>query len=92
MAEPKVYILTTFIKNKWHCRLFKEDNLLDEMACINKKDIGWICREMLRWYDKTWGDSNFAYVGRHKHHGKPTGKIWYKNKLDEEKENKSKRK
>ena len=51
------------------------------MACISKLDIGWICREMLRWYDKNGGISKFAVAARKRQRGTPTDKIWYYNQL-----------
>ncbi len=80
--EPEIKV--TRIKNRWHSRLFFNNKIIDEMACECSNDIGFICREMLRWFDKLGGESNFASQAR-KRQTSPIGKIWYKRKLDEEK-------
>lgn len=77
MLEIKV----TKIRNRWHARLLEGSKILDEMACMSKLDIGWICKEMLRWYDKNGGISKFAMEARKRHRGSPTAKIWYYNQL-----------
>ena len=74
-------IKVTKIRNRWHARLLDGSKILDEMACISKLDIGWICREMLRWYDKNGGVSKFALAARERQRGFPTDKIWYYNQL-----------
>ena len=74
-------IKVTKIRNRWHARLLDDSKILDEMACISKLDIGWICREMLRWYDKNGGISKFAVAARKRQRGYPTDKIWYYNQL-----------
>ncbi len=81
MNEPRIKV--TRIGKKWHARLIENDYVLDEMACQNKLDIGWICREMLTWYSKLGGVSDFAEAARerHLHDKKPCGKIWYKTNL-----------
>lgn len=77
-------IKVTKIKNRWHARLWLDKKLIDEMACEDRMDIGWICREMLRWYDKLGGSSIYAKLARKRHNLTPTpiGKVWYlKNKI-----------
>lgn len=73
----------TTIDGKHHCRLIhKERGIIDEMACQLKEDIGFCCREMLRWYDKCGGASKMADASRHR--GKnhiPKGKIWYRSQI-----------
>ncbi len=70
------------IKNKWHARLFGENNeILDEMACSLKEDIGWICREMLRWQDKCWNSTEWTRAARKRQVLPPVGKIWFKKQL-----------
>ena len=86
MLEPEIKV--TKINNRWHARLFHRHRIFNEMACADKRDIGFICHEMLRWFDKLGGVSKLAYSSRArwpKHTMRPFGKIWYKNKLDEEK-------
>lgn len=72
----------TFINDKYHCRLIKNDDVIDEMACKLKNDIGFCFHTMLRWYDKTGGTSKMACASRTRQKNiYSTGKIWYKNKL-----------
>jgi hypothetical protein len=78
-------VKVTKINKRWHSRLLKNSKVLDEMACELQEDIGWICREMLRWHQKLGGISKFADVGRHKQKCNHKGTVWYKIKLDEEK-------
>lgn len=72
-----VIIKVTRIKNRYHSRLIAEGVAVREMACVNKCDIGWISREILRWYDKLGGVSKFAAAARVRQRGKPIGKVWY---------------
>lgn len=39
-------VKVTRINNKWHCRLLENKKVIDEMACENTQDIGYICREV----------------------------------------------
>jgi len=82
--EPEVKV--TRIKDRWHARLMNEDKVFDEMACDDSRDIGWICREMLRWYAKLGGTSLFAMSARERQIGATLGKIWYKDQLQLEKD------
>lgn len=75
-----IVIKTTKIKNRWHARLIVDDKIFDEMACSLREDIGWICREMLRWLDKT-GGNEFTSAARKRHITPAKGNIWYKNQL-----------
>lgn len=79
MNEPTIKV--TKIKSRWHSRLYYKGKVLDEMACELKEDIGWICREMLRWFDKLGGNSEFAKAARHRQTNK-IGKVWYKTQLE----------
>lgn len=73
-----VVIKVTRIKNRYHSRLIAGGiAVVREMACVNKCDIGWISREILRWYDKLGGVSKFAAAARVRQRGKPIGKVWY---------------
>ena len=75
-------IKVTFIKNRWHARLLDGSEILDEMACSARQDIGWICREMLRWYHKSGGISKWTSEARKRQSvAFPTGKVWYFNQL-----------
>lgn len=59
-------IKVTRIGNRWHARMLIENEVRDEMACEYQCDIRLICREMLRWYNKTGGDSRYADRARHR--------------------------
>jgi len=75
-------IKVTRISDKWHARLFKGGTIRDEMACSDKQDIGWICREMLRWASKTGADSGFSEAARGRQTGKPKGEVFYIGRLN----------
>ena len=78
--EPTIKV--TKIKNRWHSRLMLNDKVIDEMACKDSRDIGWICREMLRWYSKTGGVSQYAEEARKRHYNTIAfGKVWYSKDL-----------
>jgi hypothetical protein len=75
-------IKVTKIGKRFHARLFLNENLIDEMACDLKIDIGYICREMLVWFDKIGRSSDYSSFSRKRQNSKPLGKIWYKNQLE----------
>jgi len=52
------------INKRYHARLFVNGELLSEWACQYKCDVGYICRQLLRWYDKTGGKSEYAKASR----------------------------
>ena len=78
------------IKRRWHARLFDEGVLRDEMACECREDIGWICREMMRWQDKAGGDVRTSSARRriNQNSGKK-GKVWYYGELERSKQKKA---
>lgn len=84
--EPMIKV--TKIKNRYHCRCYLGEEIVDEMACTQKEDIGVICNIMLRWLHKcSIHISDYTERARHSSvQREPIGKIWYKNELDEEKE------
>ena len=73
----------TKINNMFHVRLIdiRTSNVLDEMACELKQDIGYCCKEMLRWHDKLGGMSKMADKSRERFRNQPIGKIKYFNEL-----------
>ena len=79
----KFDIRVTKIDNRWHARLMENEIVHDEMACSIRSDIGWICREMLRWADKTGHSDDWTSSARKRQISSPKGKIWYQNKLNE---------
>lgn len=78
-------IKVTTINNRFHARLFNGDYLIDEMACEEKADIGYICRSMMRWTDKGGGDQ-FTHASRMRRNSdfdvkELRGRIWHRNQL-----------
>ncbi len=70
------------INNRYHIRLYDKQSgsVVDEMACKDKCDIGYVCSEMLRWADKLGYVSPMAQASRKRRIKKmslPIGKIWY---------------
>jgi len=65
-VEKKLTIKVTRLKKEYHARLRLGHSIIDEMSCKKKQDIGWICREMLRWYSKTGGVDPWAEKARDK--------------------------
>ena len=89
--EPKHEVKVTNISEKYHCRLFKNGELVSEIQCDLKEDIVWCCREMLRWQDKMGYVSRFTSAARERHMKtpKPKGKyhwILYEKSNDENKQ------
>jgi len=86
--EPEIKV--TKIKNRWHARMVIDGNFIDEMACELRRDIGWICREMLRWHQKLGGVSKFADAARSRQITPPKGKIWWLKDLKHKKKGENK--
>ena len=78
-------IKVTKIDKRWHARLLEDGKILDEMACLAKQDIGWICREMLRWQDKMGNTNAWTSSARKRQITNPIGKIWFQKNLKEKK-------
>ncbi|QXO12160.1 hypothetical protein pEaSNUABM44_00490 [Erwinia phage pEa_SNUABM_44] len=76
-------VKVTKIKNKYHARLFVNGILSDEMACSLRSDIGWICREMMRWCDKLGAGNAHTTSARRRHNedASPRGKVYYYNEI-----------
>lgn len=85
MSELDIQV--TKIGNRWHARLVKGDVVLDEMACSERVDIGWICRKIMRWADKGFDQDEFTSASRYRHNkdSQPVGKIWYQPALNRSK-------
>lgn len=73
--EPEVKV--TRIGPRWHARMTVNGEVRDEMACELRVDIGWICREMLRWHQKTGGRSLFAAAARKRQSTGAKGRVWW---------------
>ena len=71
-------VKVTRIGKRWVATLTVGGKEYDRMACGLKSDIGWICREMLRWYGKLGGNSAWAASARRRQKGRPIGKVWYR--------------
>lgn len=71
-------IKVTRINNRYHCRLYREDKIIDETACNLRLDIGYVCREMLRTVDKCGGGDDFTHAARMRNVSGPVGKIFWK--------------
>jgi hypothetical protein len=83
---PGMDVKVTKINDRWHARLLNQTgDILDEMACDTQSDIGWICREMMRWQDKGGNFNSQTIHARANHEVGPQGKIWYQVHLTIEK-------
>lgn len=86
--ETVLEIKITRIGGLYHARLWEGTELRDEMACVLKEDIGYICREMMRWFDKGGGNvesSNCRKRMWRKGGHTAKGRIWYHRQLEEKK-------
>jgi hypothetical protein len=52
------------IGGKFHCRVFLNGKLNQEAVCESRSDIGFTCRDLLRWEDKCGNISEFAGAAR----------------------------
>ena len=80
MKKPEISALeikVTHLGHRWHAQLILDHAVIDEAACAHKEDVGWICREMLRWHDKLGSTSAFAAAARSRQKGSPKGKVWW---------------
>jgi hypothetical protein len=71
----------TQIDSDFHARLYSDTGtILDEMSCKLKQDIGWICREMLRWQCKLGSTDPWALQAREKQSQTPSpiGSVKYR--------------
>jgi hypothetical protein len=73
----------TSINGRFHFMLiWNGDEVLNEMACTIRADIGYCMRYMLRMYDKLGGVSLMADASRHRGKNQvPTGKVWYPSEI-----------
>lgn len=84
----EISIKVTTINGKHHARLFDTSgNLYEEMICECKQDIGYICQQFCRNYDK-FGPSDSARAEAARMRQKvntPVGKIYWSKDLEERK-------
>jgi hypothetical protein len=52
------------INGNYHCRVLVNGELNQEAVCYTKRDIGYTCRNLLRWEDKCGNISEFASASR----------------------------
>ena len=88
MQDQQLEIKVTRINNRYHARLINAttQEVLDEMACQLRRDVGWISREMLRWHSKLGNQSKFAEAARDRQNNSvlPAGRTWTRLQLKEE--------
>jgi hypothetical protein len=70
------------IGGRYSAQLKEDGRVIDHMVCESKRDVGWICREMLRWFVKTGGKSKWASAARRRQISGPIGKIWRRHRVD----------
>lgn len=75
--QTEYSIKVTKIKNRYHCRLFRLDKAIDEVACELRLDIGYVCRDMLRTVDKCGCGDDFTSAARYRNKVGPIGKIFW---------------
>lgn len=93
--EKLIKVKVTTINSRHHIRLIKDDRVLDEMACDNKQDITWCCRELLYWHSKCGGIEPLTSAARERHRmedTRPVGRVYYNPELREIKERNLKKK
>lgn len=61
------------IGNGYNVRVFVDGVLNQEARCINKEDIGFTARSLLRWEDKCGNISAYARAARERHNRKDFG-------------------
>ena len=88
MVKERLGTKVTIINGRFHCRLlWNGDEVLNEMACALKQDVGYCIKYMLRMYDKLGGVSMMADASRHRQKGEsaqqslPKGKVWYPSQM-----------
>lgn len=80
--EQLTEIKVTKIGSRWHARLFDRGVVHSEMACAERQDIGYICRQLNRWYDKCGGlckaaDATRTRMQKQTNFAGPIGRIWH---------------
>lgn len=74
--QDPVSVTVRYIGGWYHCRVFVRGQLYSEQRTKLKCDIGWSCREQLRWVDKLGYVSDFASAARHRQTAtRPQGKV-----------------
>jgi hypothetical protein len=65
-SDPTIKV--TFLGKGWGVRLYKPDGTLwwDEGFVYSRLDIGNVCRDILRWYEKCGPGSPYSEKSRHR--------------------------
>ena len=74
--EP-LSVKVTAMKNHFIATLYNEGKVRDRRVVFRKCDIGYACRDMMRWFSKMGGISKWAEAARRRHNEKD-----YKRTLD----------
>ena len=82
--KSKLELKVSKIGSRWIAILNEDAQEHSRMACALKRDIGWICRELLRWFSKLGGDDPWADSARARQTGFPIGKVWNDIELENE--------
>lgn len=86
-------VVVTNINGRYHIRVIESGHVRDEMAVEDRCDIGWACRELLRWQAKLGSEDSSVHASRQRNTIKiqsganascPQGRVWYKVDLDRE--------
>ena len=64
LGEVEHEVTVKNINGKYHCRVFTNGELNQEAVCYSKLNIGYTCRNRLRWEDKCGNLSAFAGAAR----------------------------
>lgn len=64
LGECEHEVVVRRIGNGYNIRVFTNGELNQEARCMDKRDIGYTCRNLLRWEDKCGNISQFASAAR----------------------------
>jgi len=64
MGEVTHEVKVNRIGNVYHCQVFTNGVLNQEAIAKNQSEIGFVCKDLLRWEDKCGNISNFASSAR----------------------------
>ena len=77
MKTEPLSINVTRHQNRWLVVLLNNGVEESRAMCALKRDIGWVSRELLRWFVKLGGVSAFASAARKRQTAGPVGKVWH---------------
>ena len=64
LGEVEHEVTVRNINGNYHCRVLVNGEVNQEAVCCSKSDIGYTCRNLLRWEDKCGNWSKFASAAR----------------------------